>query len=275
MGLEADANPRDYCGLDFNCITETERLLQSQEDLHGKYSHDVADTLVVLADLHWTQENQSSLAENCLLRALDIKTQLLGFNHEDILPLLEKLAEKYREKGADVEAGKLDRWRQRVFAKLNAQANPKSQIQKSISPDENAEKPQKQPGSTGMACAIYTPPEVVRDTKPIPMPVILTTLMKPPSTKPISYICLEDSGQRYKLAQDTLFIGTAAVNDVCLNDATAEKFQALIKREGHDFFLFDQSAANSTLVNGRPMSKQTKLAWGDMITMGKTVIRVG
>jgi hypothetical protein len=285
MGPEPDANPSDLCGLNLNSMTETERLLHYQEDLLGDSSDEVAETLVALADQHWNDSNQSSIAENCLLRALDIKTKHLGFSHPDIIPLLEKLTKRYRDKGRETEASKLDRWRQRAMAKISGEFPIAAVAQGEQQSSRDA-------GATNLTPALYVAPAIaaapvdavpslVAEAAPTnsprqgPIPVIMTTLIKPGSARSISYLSL-DNGERHDLRQDTIFIGTGPMNDLTLEDPTVEKFQATIRREKHEFFLSDSSQKRSTLLNGRPLTKErTKLCWGDMIKMGNTEIRVG
>src|SRR5689334_899559 len=75
-----------------------------------------------------------------------------------------------------------------------------------------------------------------------------------------------------KLDQVRTTLGRSSRNDVCLSDPFASRFHVELRREGDDFQAADVGSANGTLLNGRPLDKQTRLQPGDELRVGETTL---
>jgi two-component system NtrC family sensor kinase len=80
-----------------------------------------------------------------------------------------------------------------------------------------------------------------------------------------------DAGKRFDVKQAAT-IGRLATNQVKLGAETSREHTRLVE-EPDGWYAIDLGSRNGTLINGKKVSKQ-KLAHGDRITIGKTVIRV-
>lgn len=86
---------------------------------------------------------------------------------------------------------------------------------------------------------------------------------------------VESTNERVELIKGSLFLGTAPNNDICLiEDNVAEKSQAAVNFQSDEYLIVNKSAANTTLLNGRPVLKPTAISRGDLIMVGGTRIRV-
>src|SRR5919108_1081584 len=70
-----------------------------------------------------------------------------------------------------------------------------------------------------------------------------------------------------EIESEGLTIGRLTGNDVALNHPTVSRTHAGIKEINGDYWIFNLSEANSTLLNGE-MIEQTPLADGDLIQVG-------
>ncbi len=75
-----------------------------------------------------------------------------------------------------------------------------------------------------------------------------------------------------KLEQVRTTLGRSSRNDVCLSDPFASRFHVELRRDGEDHFAADVGSANGTLLNGKPLVKQTRLQSGDELRVGETVL---
>jgi len=73
-----------------------------------------------------------------------------------------------------------------------------------------------------------------------------------------------------KLDRVRTTLGRSSRNDVCLSDPFASRFHVELRREGEDFQAADVGSANGTLLNGKPLLKQTRLQPGDELRVGET-----
>lgn len=80
-----------------------------------------------------------------------------------------------------------------------------------------------------------------------------------------------DDGLRFDLREDVVTIGRGVRCDVRLNDAEASRTHAIIRKNEPGFQLVDDTSANGTLVNGRPIQSHD-LKTGDQIQIGRTVL---
>jgi hypothetical protein len=352
MGTEQDQNPQVTCGFNLDCVSDLERLLESQECALGKSSREVADTLSALSELYWHSEECWAQAESCLLRALDIKTELYGITHQEIIYILDKLADRYTQQGRFAEASRLERWRRQAYHKMtegtdNARSsivdgrtaakttpitstgktnNVTQQVPQSSSPPGSRHETKQATASTAPALASTEDPASASHGAATPFPppsdldathidlavspggnsmqgaIVVPTYVavsqktsgehknlrqsdsyehirlpayKSSSRAPASALIVGPAKEKFELKGDALFIGSAAMNDICIrNDGQTEKYQALVKREGNDWFVVNRASTNYTLLNGFPIGKQTRIGPGDILTCGNTTIQV-
>ena len=79
-------------------------------------------------------------------------------------------------------------------------------------------------------------------------------------------------GRRVDIGAEPLVIGRLAECQVVLSDPNVSRRHAELRHEGTDVVVADLGSTNGTLVNGRPV-RQQRLADGDEITVGSTVLR--
>jgi len=94
---------------------------------------------------------------------------------------------------------------------------------------------------------------------------------RPPET--LAYLFMEKGthvGKEFRLTEVTS-IGRAEDNLIVLDDPAVGRYQAKIKLEDGNFFVYDLAATNPTLVNGQRILKH-KLSDGDRIHVGETVL---
>ena len=78
-------------------------------------------------------------------------------------------------------------------------------------------------------------------------------------------------GRRYALSGPVTVIGRSSACDVPLDDASASRRHAELRRRGGKTVLVDLDSTNGTLVNGRRV-REAPLRAGDRITIGTTAI---
>jgi hypothetical protein len=78
-------------------------------------------------------------------------------------------------------------------------------------------------------------------------------------------------GRRYTLTGPVTSIGRSSGCDVALDDASASRRHAELRRRGGNTVLYDLDSTNGTLVNGRKVH-EAPLRAGDRITIGTTTI---
>ena len=78
-------------------------------------------------------------------------------------------------------------------------------------------------------------------------------------------------GRRYTLTGNVTTIGRSSASDVTLDDASASRNHAELRRRGGKTVLVDLDSTNGTLVNGKRV-REAPLRTGDRITIGTTAI---
>jgi hypothetical protein len=78
-------------------------------------------------------------------------------------------------------------------------------------------------------------------------------------------------GRRYPLSGPVTMLGRSSACDVPLDDASASRRHAEIRRRAGKTVLVDLDSTNGTLVNGRRV-REAPLRAGDRITIGTTTI---
>ena len=80
-----------------------------------------------------------------------------------------------------------------------------------------------------------------------------------------------DTGREFPLG-DVAVIGRLPTVQVALSDMNTSREHTRVLHQGNDWFLVDLGSRNGTLVNGKNI-KRHKLAQGDRVGVGKTVMR--
>lgn len=78
------------------------------------------------------------------------------------------------------------------------------------------------------------------------------------------------SGQDFPLSGDEVVIGRAADNPVSIPDTSVSRKHAVVRKTAEGWAVSDLGSGNGTLLNGAPISDETVLNDGDVITMGDT-----
>jgi pSer/pThr/pTyr-binding forkhead associated (FHA) protein len=80
------------------------------------------------------------------------------------------------------------------------------------------------------------------------------------------------AGVPHELLNGNLVLGRSRDCDVTIDDPSASRRHAEIRRDGGAWLLVDLASTNGTEVNGEPIERAT-LADGDRITIGQTELR--
>lgn len=78
----------------------------------------------------------------------------------------------------------------------------------------------------------------------------------------------------YELTGFGATIGRSIKNEICLEDPFASRVHAEIKREGDSCWLTDLNSANGTFVNGMRARSSVRIAPGDKLQIGESIIEV-
>lgn len=81
-------------------------------------------------------------------------------------------------------------------------------------------------------------------------------------------------GRTYPLNRERISIGRSSANDIHLSDEQASGHHALLRREGSTYVLTDQNSTNGTYVNRRRLHSAYRLQPGDVIGIGRTLLKV-
>ncbi|MEO9175722.1 MAG: FHA domain-containing protein, partial [Gaiellales bacterium] len=122
---------------------------------------------------------------------------------------------------------------------------------------------------------IPLPPPLVADPDPDPVPVGVTQTVSAADAAQAGLAHAADAlvvgGRRYTLTGPLTSIGRSSACDVALDDASASRRHAELRRRGGKTVLVDLDSTNGTLVNGRRV-REAPLRAGDRITIGTTTI---
>ncbi|HEX8700055.1 MAG TPA: FHA domain-containing protein, partial [Myxococcaceae bacterium] len=76
------------------------------------------------------------------------------------------------------------------------------------------------------------------------------------------------AGEEFNLEDDEYVVGRSTDNPICIADTSVSRKHIMMRRVGSGWTVSDLGSGNGTLVNGEPISDETVLANGDVITMG-------
>ncbi len=78
------------------------------------------------------------------------------------------------------------------------------------------------------------------------------------------------TGEEFSLEEAEYVVGRSQDNPICIPDTSVSRKHIMLRRVGSGWTVSDLGSGNGTLVNGEPISDETVLANGDVITMGDT-----
>jgi tetratricopeptide (TPR) repeat protein len=79
-------------------------------------------------------------------------------------------------------------------------------------------------------------------------------------------------GLEFNLDGDEYVVGRSQENPICISDTSVSRRHIVLRRLGAGWTVSDLGSGNGTLVNGEPITDETVLASGDVITMGDTEV---
>jgi tetratricopeptide (TPR) repeat protein len=80
------------------------------------------------------------------------------------------------------------------------------------------------------------------------------------------------AGEEFNLEDGEYVVGRSADNPICIADSSVSRKHIMLRRVGSGWTVSDLGSGNGTLVNGEPITDETVLANGDVITMGDTEV---
>ncbi len=98
-------------------------------------------------------------------------------------------------------------------------------------------------------------------------------LSAPPAEKVLTLVEM-DSGRSFKLDAPRVRIGREPKCQICLDDVYVSKTHAFITYEDGQFWIEDLGSRNGTKLNGAHIVDREVLNIGDVVTVGRTDLRV-
>ncbi|PTL76141.1 FHA domain-containing protein [Vitiosangium sp. GDMCC 1.1324] len=111
--------------------------------------------------------------------------------------------------------------------------------------------------STGVSPSVRDEPESA------PLPVMGTKLVCSAGPR---------AGDEFALEDGEYVIGRATDNPICIPDTSVSRKHVLIRRVGGGWAANDLGSGNGTLLNGEPLTDETPLSHGDVLTLGDTEV---
>jgi hypothetical protein len=237
--------------MDLNNINDVESLLKTQETLMGRNSREVANTLNRLSQLYFEKE-EFELAEKCMQRSLDIKVSVYGPVHKEVLVILERFSTQLRQQQRNAEAEDVETTAERVRLKIGPSVSAKRAISTETQHSEGAM------SDTG--------------SSPVVSNVQRKSIHEKKHDGP--QLTIESSGQQFCLRKTNVWIGRDVSNDISFaNDSSVEKSHAMIVYEPDQYWIINRALASCTMLNGKPVTRKTKLTHGDVVSIANHAIR--
>lgn len=101
--------------------------------------------------------------------------------------------------------------------------------------------------------------------------LVASRVAEGPGGAPVGSLLLSD-GRRVEIGEEPVTIGRLPECDIVLSDPNVSRRHSEVRRRGNDFVVIDLGSTNGTKVNGAGV-RERRLADGDDITLGSTVIR--
>ncbi len=80
------------------------------------------------------------------------------------------------------------------------------------------------------------------------------------------------AGEEFNLEDAEYVVGRATDNPICIQDSSVSRKHIMLRRVGNGWTVSDLGSGNGTLVNGEPITDETVMANGDVITMGDSEV---
>ncbi|RKH42339.1 FHA domain-containing protein [Corallococcus sicarius] len=115
-----------------------------------------------------------------------------------------------------------------------------------------------------------TPSSGTGQRAPVRRPTAGASAVKPAK---LVVIAGPSEGEEFPLSDAEYTVGRSADNPICLQDTSVSRKHITLRRESAGWMVSDMKSGNGTLVNGEPVTDETLLANGDVITMGDSELR--
>nr|WP_317987901.1 FHA domain-containing protein [Hyalangium gracile] len=80
------------------------------------------------------------------------------------------------------------------------------------------------------------------------------------------------AGEEFNLEDEEYVVGRSTDNPICIQDSSVSRKHIMLRRVGSGWTVSDLGSGNGTLVNGEPITDETVLGNGDVITMGDSEV---
>ncbi|WP_186001880.1 MULTISPECIES: FHA domain-containing protein [Corallococcus] len=80
-------------------------------------------------------------------------------------------------------------------------------------------------------------------------------------------------GEEFALSDAEYTVGRSTDNPICLQDTSVSRKHVTLRKESAGWMVSDMGSGNGTILNGEPISEETLLANGDVITLGDSELR--
>lgn len=80
-------------------------------------------------------------------------------------------------------------------------------------------------------------------------------------------------GEEFALSELEYTVGRSTDNPICIQDTSVSRKHVTLRKESAGWMVSDMGSGNGTIVNGEPISEETLLANGDIITLGDSELR--
>ncbi len=80
-------------------------------------------------------------------------------------------------------------------------------------------------------------------------------------------------GEEFALSELEYTVGRSTDNPICIQDTSVSRKHVTLRKESAGWMVSDMGSGNGTIVNGEPISEETLLANGDVITLGDSELR--
>lgn len=272
-------------GTDWNSIASVTALAEEQQNTLG-YSHvQLANTYSHLADLHFLEDDYNK-AEALYWKVLGMRQKLLGEWHPDTASTLQNLAELYEVQDRYAEAQRFYQWAvsAKKSAKLKAHSDTLDKTQQ-ISKDPKLPtlndlharqcevcKRQLLDAEFCMYCtqigfdANAVLRQATKDAK---------AKAQPRQSGPVNMLTSLDEQQCFELNDLVVKIGRHPSNEIVFpDDRHISRHHATIEYVDGEFVIKDNQTVNGTFLNGHKIQNPIKLGRGDIVTVGKTSLKV-
>lgn len=86
-------------------------------------------------------------------------------------------------------------------------------------------------------------------------------------------VITEDGEHSITIGKDPLTVGRSPANTLQISDPASSRKHCMIKPSGGFTVIVDMGSSNGTRVNGEKITREEVLSDGDIIQIGKTILR--